>query len=983
MTLTHDPQNRGTKRPRALGVLTLTSLFGLLTLSACQTEPTTGQDFISDDPSNGYGDDFGETGQGSTGDPAGEGGDDGEDNGDGDVDISEADIIQREGDTLYALSQFSGLTVVDISNPDDLESLGTWETDAQPFEMYVEAGQAFVMFNDYGFWDYDEGLDEWAYNSSSRLVALDASNPADIQVRGEFMLPGSIQDSRRVGDVLYLVTMEDGWCWSCDDEQKTVVTSIDISDQAHPQLVDQLEFVAENDNWDWQRSVASTTDRMYVAARTWDWQGMGSVIDVIDISAHDGSLVPGAQVSVAGSIDSRWQMDEYEGVLRVISQFDWNDDPLIETFTIESSQSIVPLGQGGINIPMPESLRSVRYDGDRAYAITAEQTDPLFTIDLSDPANPTQRGELEIPGWVFHMEPRGDRVLALGFDPAHPDGSINVSLFDVSVFDTPTLRRRVHFGGDWGEVAEDQNRIHKAFTILDDEQLVLVPFQGWSYDEGNYECYGDYHSGVQLIDWMDDDLTLRGVAPARGRARRAFTHRDRLLTLSDTELASFDFSDRDNPAARDDLSVAVHVDNLIHSGDVWVRMARNWYTSEQVIEIVDAADPGSPEPIGTIDIGGEDSCSYAWIEQLFAIGDHVFVVRNVDSWGENYDYRTVVEVLSIDISDPSNPMIDDTYELDGERSWGYGQLGSVVTDSNWIAQHGQHLALLTYDAQSQAQQVQVLDLSDPANIALAATLARPAGQSQGQLSVLSDTITSWHTEPVENQPGKVRFFFDRLDLSGEPSWRTPINVPGVIVAYDDESGDAFTVDFKLDERQTKADDCYQDPKFWQFDYQMGEFGTCTTIEQLIRQIEIEDGQASLVRSYDVEGQLGLEQLRATDSRIFAKVGHDWWDYVEGDDGNYGETSKLVVLDIDADTPAVHEVDGEEFGGWWNMTAVDGARTVINGGYGQLILVDSTDADALDVQQSSLPGWGGCYRPVIDGDTIYCPMGPYGLETVDW
>src|SRR5690606_1781988 len=154
----------------------------------------------------------------------------------------------------------------------------------------------------------------------------------------------------------------------------------------------------------------------------------------------------------------------------------------------------------------------------------------------------------------------------------------------------------------------------------------------------------DYHSGVQLIDWMDDDLTLRGVAPARGRARRAFTHRDRLLTLSDTELASFDFSDRDNPAARDDLSVAVHVDNLIHSGDVWVRMARNWYTSEQVIEIVDAADPGSPEPIGTIDIGGEDSCSYAWIEQLFAVGDHVFVVRNVDSWGENYDYKTVVEV---------------------------------------------------------------------------------------------------------------------------------------------------------------------------------------------------------------------------------------------------------------------------------------------------------------------------------------------------
>ena len=108
--------------------------------------------------------------------------------------------------------------------------------------------------------------------------------------------------------------------------------------------------------------------------------------------------------------------------MRVISQRG-SQDPVIETFEVVSAQEITPIGEGTLSMPVPESLRSVRYDGDRAYAITAEQTDPLFTIDLSDPANPQQIGELEIPGWVYHMEPRGDRVLALGFDPGNDAGA--------------------------------------------------------------------------------------------------------------------------------------------------------------------------------------------------------------------------------------------------------------------------------------------------------------------------------------------------------------------------------------------------------------------------------------------------------------------------------------------------------------------------------------------------------------------------------
>ena len=108
---------------------------------------------------------------------------------------------------------------------------------------------------------------------------------------------------------------------------------------------------------------------------------------------------------------------------------------------------------GSLTIQLPQSnevLQSVRFDGTRAYAITSEQRDPLFTFDLSDPEHPQQRGQLELPGWVYHMEPRGNRMYALGYDQQNPAGSLNVSLFDVSNLDQPQLIQRVNFGGDWG-----------------------------------------------------------------------------------------------------------------------------------------------------------------------------------------------------------------------------------------------------------------------------------------------------------------------------------------------------------------------------------------------------------------------------------------------------------------------------------------------------------------------------------------------------
>ena len=62
-----------------------------------------------------------------------------------------------------------------------------------------------------------------------------------------------------------------------------------------------------------------------------------------------------------------------------------------------------------------ERIYSVRFIGPRGYVVTFRQTDPLYSLDLSDPAKPRVTGELKITGYSAHLQPAGDgRLIGIG-----------------------------------------------------------------------------------------------------------------------------------------------------------------------------------------------------------------------------------------------------------------------------------------------------------------------------------------------------------------------------------------------------------------------------------------------------------------------------------------------------------------------------------------------------------------------------------------
>jgi len=520
--------------------------------------------------------------------------------------IAEADIIQLDGGRLYAMSKSGTVSVVDVSSPGRLALLGQTRIAGEPFEMYRRGDLLVTMTNravspsgaTYTTGDERTTVDAGA---GAAVIVLDVSDPSSIRHVAASRVPGEIADSRIVGNVLYLATYENARCYQCGPRPRTMVTSFDVTRPNDLTRVDQLAFQSNapegfNLPWgsSWKRSIFVTNERLYIGGHadiepsTLQQNASDEgIIDVIDVTDPGGHLNAGAHLKVAGALLSRWQIDERGGILRVISQRGAGRTangigmPAVDTFTIESTQSFVPLGHTSLKLPRQEGLRTVRFDGDRAYAITYNQTDPLFVIDLADPAAPLQRGELHMPGFMFHLEPHGSRVLGLGVDRTDPAGSLNVSLFDVADMDQPRMVKRVSFGmtglhEDYQilnyEVPEDQDRIQKAFRVLDGG-LVVVPYSTGRASGAYYGSSGSSGStsgattggavdsctgvtgAVQLVQWTGDTLTKLANLPTRGNARRAFLGEGELLTVSDSNVTAFSLARRDVAVQTADVEI--------------------------------------------------------------------------------------------------------------------------------------------------------------------------------------------------------------------------------------------------------------------------------------------------------------------------------------------------------------------------------------------------------------------------------------------
>ena len=140
--------------------------------------------------------------------------------------------------------------------------------------------------------------------------------------------------------------------------------------------------------------------------------------------------------------------------------------------------SVAGLGEG-------EQIFAVRFMGEIGYVVTFRQTDPLYTIDLSDPTAPKVVGELKILGYSAYLHPIGEGLLLGVGQDADEQGRTSgtqVSVFDVSDLANPIRIHQYTFP----EFSRSQAEFdHHAFLYWPPTGIAVLPIGWWDYRDGD------------------------------------------------------------------------------------------------------------------------------------------------------------------------------------------------------------------------------------------------------------------------------------------------------------------------------------------------------------------------------------------------------------------------------------------------------------------------------------------------------------------
>ena len=208
---------------------------------------------------------------------------------------------------------------------------------------------------------------------------------------------------------------------------------------------------------------------------------------------------------VNGSVLNQFSLSEYQDILRIATTEgnSWQNDTENSLYTLkhESDALLIHgvlsgLGEEG------ETIRSVRFMGNRGYIVTFRQTDPFYTIDLTNASNPIKVGELKIDGYSSYLHPINENyILGIGRDVT-PDGQVfglKMELFYVGNFEKPNSVDSYSFGSQFSYSEMENN--HKALAYRDSDKLL-----GFAYSSGAYWDNRINNLGVFQIDVDSDKI---------------------------------------------------------------------------------------------------------------------------------------------------------------------------------------------------------------------------------------------------------------------------------------------------------------------------------------------------------------------------------------------------------------------------------------------------------------------------------------------
>ena len=362
-------------------------------------------------------------------------------------------------------------------------------------------------------------------NGVTMAVTYDIQEPEKPKEEGNVTQSGNYSSSRMVNGYLYLFSEVHIWGEVVQNEPRTYVPLINGEPilerdiylppvkQANMYEVITSVDIKKPDQTKDSKAIFSKGGQVYVSNKNiyfyeTEWGNWSGCITTIrKVAYKDGKLEAKAQGSFDGYLNDSFSIDEYEGNLRVVT----TDDDTNSVYVLDEELEEI----GAIeNLAKDERIYSARFMGDTGYFVTFRETDPLFSVDFSDPKKPKIIGELKIPGFSEYLHFYGeDRLLGIGMnvdeETMTTDGA-KITMFDISdktdVKEKNTYVLKNVYSTD---VAYD----YKAALV--DWKKNIIGFSGYTEGGQRYFLF-EYDEDKGFICNMEEDINGNGMRIPRG-----------------------------------------------------------------------------------------------------------------------------------------------------------------------------------------------------------------------------------------------------------------------------------------------------------------------------------------------------------------------------------------------------------------------------------------------------------------------------------
>ena len=464
--------------------------------------------------------------------------------------VDEADIVKTDGKYIYVLKNrygnIPGIKIIkaDKGKMEAVSSKIALDQKKDGIEYYYNnimlEGNTLVVFADGNeYYSGKYGYRRYREKSITEILFYDITNPEKPVLKAKHTQEGSVGNTRMKDGIIYTFSHSyDLYYYPVTDKEDikyddlipkvdgkkigiksiyvpeyssgdcyTVVTSIDVK---NPEKVIDSKLIMDS-GYD----IYVSNDNIYF----WnsDYYTSSEQTKIMKYSYKDGIITPQASASVLGNLNNDYSLDEYKGNLRLVitKGNNWfgiipigepstaDDSVVSRRETTENALYIFDKDlkvKGKIEgLAKGEHIKSARFMGDMAYFVTFRQTDPLFSVDVSDPANPKILGYLKIPGFSEYLHPFGSGLLfGLGQDADEVVGGtkgLKLSMFDISnPADVKEIAKKL-----FNEREEDYSHSEAEFerkSILVDaaKNLIGFPVSYYSYAKrrliNQYVIYG-------------------------------------------------------------------------------------------------------------------------------------------------------------------------------------------------------------------------------------------------------------------------------------------------------------------------------------------------------------------------------------------------------------------------------------------------------------------------------------------------------------